>query len=299
MSVMNVFEEKSNYPVPSKPSLHEVPGGTGVLVKVLRVGVHGADQILPGQSGATHPGYDFLVFGHAGFGRVEDVGPQVRQLKPGDYAVATSRRPFQVHSSQLASDAMSEDGVHDDDSLSLLTEYYVADARFTVRVPDDLRHVGGLLEPSSSGTAVISGKTSALLFEASARGIPISPLSLNPRLPWKLEEIIGKLLKKDNRLCYQGADELRSILARLVRPAGSDRMKALRTTLAWRRPGARWRFAPAGRYSLLISGLFRTAQCEVARTSEPSYDRHRGADWISPETPACAQASEGGFMAIG
>jgi threonine dehydrogenase-like Zn-dependent dehydrogenase len=34
-----------------------------------------------------------LVIGHEGFGQVEAVGPNVSELKPGDYVVATVRRP--------------------------------------------------------------------------------------------------------------------------------------------------------------------------------------------------------------
>ena len=68
--------------------------GRGVLVKVLRVGVDGTDrEINAAEYGAAPEGYDFLVIGHESFGRVEAVGPNVRFLRPGDYVVATVRRP--------------------------------------------------------------------------------------------------------------------------------------------------------------------------------------------------------------
>ena len=58
-----------------KPSVDEIPGGRGVLVKVLRVGVDGTDkEINAAEYGAAPPGYDVLVVGHEGFGRVEAVG---------------------------------------------------------------------------------------------------------------------------------------------------------------------------------------------------------------------------------
>ena len=64
-----------------KPSLDEVPGGRGVLVRVLRVGVDGTDkEINAAEYGAPPPGYDFLVIGHESFGRVEAVGPAVTEL---------------------------------------------------------------------------------------------------------------------------------------------------------------------------------------------------------------------------
>src|SRR5688572_9552523 len=76
-----------------KPSVSDIPEGRGVLVKVLRVGVDGTDkEINAAEYGAAPPGYDFLVTGHEGFGRVEEVGPNVTELVPGDYVVATVRR---------------------------------------------------------------------------------------------------------------------------------------------------------------------------------------------------------------
>src|SRR4051794_36673231 len=74
----------------TKPSLSDVPGGRGVLVKVLRVGVDGTDrEINAAEYGAAPDGYDFLVVGHEGFGQVEAVGPAVTFIRPGDFVVAT------------------------------------------------------------------------------------------------------------------------------------------------------------------------------------------------------------------
>src|SRR5689334_695574 len=76
------------------PSVADIPGGRGVLVKVLRVGVDGTDrEINAAEYGAAPEGYDFLTIGHESFGRVVEVGPNVRTLAPGDYVVATVRRP--------------------------------------------------------------------------------------------------------------------------------------------------------------------------------------------------------------
>ena len=55
-----------------KPSLDQVSAGRGVLVKVLRVGVDGTDkEINAAEYGAAPPGFDYLIIGHEGFGRVE------------------------------------------------------------------------------------------------------------------------------------------------------------------------------------------------------------------------------------
>ena len=78
----------------AKPSLSDVPGGRGVLVRVLRVGVDGTDkEINAAEYGAAPDGYSFLVIGHEGFGQVEAVGPNVSFVRPGDFVVATVRRP--------------------------------------------------------------------------------------------------------------------------------------------------------------------------------------------------------------
>jgi len=63
-------------------------------VKVLRVGLDGTDkEINAAEYGAAPTGDDFLILGHESFGQVEAVGSNVTELKPGDYVVATVRRP--------------------------------------------------------------------------------------------------------------------------------------------------------------------------------------------------------------
>ncbi len=67
-----------------KPSVDDIPEGRGILVKVLRVGVDGTDkEINAAEYGAAPDGHDFLVIGHEGFGRVEAVGSNVTQVRPG------------------------------------------------------------------------------------------------------------------------------------------------------------------------------------------------------------------------
>ncbi len=76
------------------PKVSDIANGRGVLVRVLRVGVDGTDkEINAAEYGQAPPGYDFLVIGHEGFGQVETVGPNVTEVRAGDYVVATVRRP--------------------------------------------------------------------------------------------------------------------------------------------------------------------------------------------------------------
>src|SRR5499433_2043928 len=136
----------------SRPSLDEVPNGRGVLVKVLRVGVDGTDkEINAAEYGAAPAGFDFLVIGHEGFGRVEAVGPNVTELKPGDYVVATVRRPGRSIYDLIGTNDMTTDDTYFERGINLhhgfLTEYYVDDAEFVVKIPRGLREVGVLLQP--------------------------------------------------------------------------------------------------------------------------------------------------------
>src|SRR5712671_3327652 len=157
MKAISVFPGKPNSvhvaDLP-KPSLDQVPNGRGVLVKVLRVGVDGTDkEINAAEYGAAPPGYDFLVIGHEGFGQVEAVGPNVTEVKPGDYVVATVRRPGNSIYDLIGTNDMTTDDTYYERGINLrhgyLTEHYVDDVEFIVKVPKGLKHVGVLLEPTT------------------------------------------------------------------------------------------------------------------------------------------------------
>jgi glucose 1-dehydrogenase len=135
-----------------KPSLDSIPNGRGVLVRVLRVGVDGTDkEINAAEYGAAPDGDNFLVIGHEGFGQIEAVGQNVTELKPGDFVVATVRRPGTSIYDRIGTSDMTTDDVYFERGINLrhgyLTEYYVDDADFIVKVPHGLREVGVLLEP--------------------------------------------------------------------------------------------------------------------------------------------------------
>jgi threonine dehydrogenase-like Zn-dependent dehydrogenase len=135
-----------------KPSLEDVPGGRGVLVRVLRVGVDGTDkEIAAAEYGQAPPGDDYLITGHEGFGQVEAVGPAVTGLTPGDFVVATVRRPGSSVYDRIGTSDMTTDDVYYERGINLrhgyLAEFYVDDADFIVKIPVGLRHVGVLLEP--------------------------------------------------------------------------------------------------------------------------------------------------------
>jgi threonine dehydrogenase-like Zn-dependent dehydrogenase len=146
-----------------KPNVNEIANGRGVVVKVLRVGVDGTDkEINNAEYGAAPAGDDFLVIGHEGFGIVEEVGPNVTELKKGDYVVATVRRPGTSIYDVIGTNDMTTDETYFERGINLrhgyLSEYYVDDAEFIVKVPRGLKDVGVLLEPM---TVVQKGITQA------------------------------------------------------------------------------------------------------------------------------------------
>ena len=123
-----------------------------MLVRVLRVGVDGTDrEINAAEYGAAPAGFSFLVIGHEGFGQVEAVGPNVSFIRPGDFVVSTVRRPGRSLYDQIGLQDMTTDSQYFERGINLrhgyLTEHYVEDEEFVVKIPQGLKEVGVLLEP--------------------------------------------------------------------------------------------------------------------------------------------------------
>src|SRR6185369_14423898 len=121
------------------PNVSEIPNGRGVLVRVLRVGVDGTDkEINAAEYGQAPAGYDFLIIGHESFGQVEAVGPNVTEVRPGDYVVATVRRPGSSIYDVIGTNDMTTDDTYFERGINLrhgyMSEYYVDDAEFIVKI---------------------------------------------------------------------------------------------------------------------------------------------------------------------
>lgn len=143
-----------------KPSVNDVPAGRGVLVRVLKVGVDATDrEINEAKYGAAPPGYDFLVLGHESFGVVEAVGDRVKHVAPGDYVTATVRRPGGSIYDQIGTSDMTSEEVYYERGINLLhgflTEHFVDDAEFIVKMPVGLAHLHVLAEPMSCATKAV------------------------------------------------------------------------------------------------------------------------------------------------
>lgn len=136
------------------PHVCVVPEGRGVLVKVLQIGVDATDrEINEALYGNAPPGGEHLVIGHESFGQVLEVGDKVTEVKPGDYVSCTVRRPGGSIFDKIGRNDITSEEVYYERGINLchgyLTEVFVDDAEYVVKVPQNLKHLGVLSEPAS------------------------------------------------------------------------------------------------------------------------------------------------------
>ena len=144
-----------------EPSLESVADGKGVKVRVLKVGVDATDrEINDALYGNSPPGDDYLVLGHESFGIVEEVGPNVRRIKPGDYVTATVRRPGGSIYDQIGTYDVTSEETYYERGINLLhgflTEKFVDAEDYIVRVPQGLKHLHVLMEPMSCAAKAVA-----------------------------------------------------------------------------------------------------------------------------------------------
>jgi len=84
---------------------------------------------------------------------VESVGPNVTEFHPGDYVSLTVRRPGSSIYDKIGTYDMTTDDVYFERGINLrhgfLAEYAVDAPEYIIRVPENLKHVGVLMEPMS------------------------------------------------------------------------------------------------------------------------------------------------------
>jgi glucose 1-dehydrogenase len=183
--------------------------------------VDGTDkEINAAEYGAAPPGQDFLVIGHENFGVVEEVGPNVPDtIVPGTYVVASVRRPGSSIYGRIGLQDFTTDDVYYERGINLLhgylTEHYVEDSDFVFPLPQTLRDVGVLLEPTTVAekginhayeiqrrlkvwqprkALILGSGTIGLLMALAARlrGLELTVASL-PRPPYRNSELVEEL----------------------------------------------------------------------------------------------------------
>jgi eukaryotic-like serine/threonine-protein kinase len=131
----------------------------------------------------------------------------------------------------------------------------------TLDARTDLFSLGAVLYEMATGQSAFSGGTSAVIFDAILNRNPVAPSILNPSVPAKLEEIIGKALEKDRELRYQTSSELRADLKRLRRDLGTPGGFAARDSGAGafttNVPASAERGSDTGRTGQISSGFSR------------------------------------------
>jgi threonine dehydrogenase-like Zn-dependent dehydrogenase len=136
------------------PHVVAIPEGRAVLVQSLQIGVDATDrEINDALYGNSPPGGEHLVIGHESFGRVLEVGDAVTEVAPGDYVTCTVRRPGGSIYDQIGRNDITSEETYYERGINLchgfLTETFVDDAEYVVRVPQGLKHLGVLSEPAS------------------------------------------------------------------------------------------------------------------------------------------------------
>src|SRR5207245_4324395 len=83
----------------------------------------------------------------------ETVGPNVTEVRAVEYLVATVRRPGSSIYDQIGTNDMATDDTYFERGINLrhgyMSQYYVEDAEFIVKIPQGLKEVGVLLEPTT------------------------------------------------------------------------------------------------------------------------------------------------------
>lgn len=176
MKAVAVFPDDRRFDVIDHPE-PSIASPTEVKMRMLDVGICGTDkEIVSFQYGTPPDGSKYLVIGHESLAQVIDVGPKVTNVKPGDLAVATVRRPCDVPTC-IACRAGRQDfcytGLYTERGImrrhGYMTELVVEDAQYLNPVPRTLRDVAVLVEPLT-----IAEKAVAQLWE------------IQQRLPWAL-----------------------------------------------------------------------------------------------------------------
>jgi serine/threonine protein kinase len=142
----------------------------------------------------------------------------------------------------------------------------------------DLFSFGAVLYEMATGRQAFSGNTSGVIFHSILEKNPAAASRLNPELPAKLEEIIGKALEKDRDVRYQHAADIRADLKRLKRDTDSRQLSPASSATGHSGTGTSAQPARSkiGRYvatAVLCAALIATGFYYRSHQSQPLSDR--------------------------
>jgi glucose 1-dehydrogenase len=182
MRAFGVFPQNRTFRVVEHPE-PAIASGSQVKLKMLEVGICGTDkEIVAFEYGTPPAGSEYLVLGHESLGEVVEIGPDVKDLRPGDLVIPTVRRPCpHEHCLPCRADRQdfcttgdfTERGIKEQHGF--LADYVVEDQKYLNVAPRDLREIAVLVEPLT-----IAEKAVSQLWQVQAR------------LPWLCKYEPGK-----------------------------------------------------------------------------------------------------------
>ncbi len=150
---MRAIAARANSPHPFFVETPEPPppGSGEVLCRTLEVGVCGTDrEILHSEQPLLPPGQDRLVLGHECLARVEQVGPGVREVQPGDLVTPVVRRasqPSRVRVDLMSFGEFTERGIVHEDGFAL--PWFIDKPEFLFPVAPQIADAAVFTEPLS------------------------------------------------------------------------------------------------------------------------------------------------------
>jgi eukaryotic-like serine/threonine-protein kinase len=144
------------------------------------------------------------------------------QVKILDFGLAklSRKRVHQAAAGISRSATASEDELLTSPGVAMGTVAYMSPEQARGEEMDartDLFSFGAVLYEMATGRQAFGGTATAVVYDAILHHEPTSSLELNPELPSKLPEIIGKALEKERNLRYQNAADIVTDLKRLKR----------------------------------------------------------------------------------